>query len=161
MPDWNHTLRRHMKGERERLIWSSDEPWKTRGKKPNCHGGVRGTLPEIEFALHRISLPRFSGWFSLIPDSATLSLCKIYFRIDSRSVALPPAEYFGGTRQKADSGSSGESSHFHQEKCCVTDSRAVSRWVGDQFQITNDGFGNGGGGWEWTMFTLPTPSHLL
>lgn len=124
-------------------------------------GGVRGTLPGIEFASLRISLPRFSGWFSLIPDSATLPLCKISFKIDSLSVALPPAEYFGGTRQKADSGGSHESSHFHQEKCCVTDSRAGSRWVGDRFKITNDGFGNWRGGGEWTMFTLPTPSHLL
>lgn len=71
-----------------------------------------------------------------------LPLCKMSFKIDSRSVALPPAEYFGGTRQKADSGSSRESSRFHREKCCATDSRAGSRWVGDHFQITNDGFGN-------------------
>lgn len=58
------------------------------------------------------------------------------FKIDSRSVALPPAEYFGGTRQKGDSRSSHQSSHFYQNKCRVTDLYADACWAGDDLQIT-------------------------
>lgn len=68
-----------------------------------------GNLLKIEFASLGISLPRFSRRFSLIPDSAILSLYKMSFKIDSRSMVLPPTEYVGGTRPKSDRRSSYES----------------------------------------------------
>lgn len=57
------------------------------------------------------------------------------FKIDLRSVVQPPAEYFGGTRQKGDSRNSHQSSHFYQNKCRVTDLCADARWAGDDLQI--------------------------
>lgn len=57
-------------------------------------------------------------------------------------MALPPAEYFGVTRQKGDSRSSYESSRFFQNKCPVTDLCEDARWAGDYLQITNDDFVN-------------------
>lgn len=55
MPDWNHTLRRHMKGERERLIWSLDEHMKNKRKEAKLSQGELGglclklNLPRSEF----------------------------------------------------------------------------------------------------------------
>lgn len=65
-------------------------------------------------------------------------------KINLHSVALPPAEYFGGTRQKGDS-SSHQSSHFYQNKCCVTDLCVDARWAGDDLQITTVVLVIGGG----------------
>lgn len=115
-------VKREGETQRGRLIWSSDEQVKNKRKEAKLsQWKLEGTLSEMEFASLRIFLPWFSGWFSLIPDSATLFLCKMSFKIDSRSVVLPPAEYFGKTRQRGDSRSSHRSSHFYQNKCRVTD----------------------------------------
>lgn len=66
--------------QRERLIWSSDEHMEKQQERSQIVTvGVRRTLPEMEFASLRVSLPRFSGRFSLIPDSAPLSLCNMSF----------------------------------------------------------------------------------
>lgn len=83
------------------------------------------------------------------------------FKIDSRCVALPPAEYFGGTRQKGDSRSSHQVHTFsHQNKCRLTDLCTDAHWAGHDLQITMMVLeGIRGETVEFTMFTLLIPFY--
>lgn len=124
--------------EELRLNWSSDEhvKKKSRGKNPKCHSGSKGDFSWNGIRLAQ-NFPAPIFWLIFFnPWSWHTLLCKMSFKIDSHSVGLPPAEYFGGKRQKSDSRSSHHSSHFYQTTCRVTELCADARWAGDDPQIT-------------------------